>query len=302
MTASRDPERLIRAFLDEGVTELPDRVYDVVRSDIDQTRQRVVVGPWRAPDMNTFAKFAIAGAAVVVVALVGYNLLPAGGGNVGVEPAVSPSPSPSISPSPTAVPSPSPSDLTFFPDGSISAGRHSMVRSGKSFSVDMPSGWASHDGFRIYTLAGEPPIRPEAAFIFWTDPPNNVYADPCAHELLDPPAGDTPAELAAAVSSIPGTDLVDGPSDVTIGGHAAKLVTIRVREDVECGARQFFLWSRAADGPAGGRWPDGLGDTITTWIIDVDGTIVWIDGDSASNATPALQEQMRQIVESIQFE
>jgi len=296
MTASRDPERLIRAFLDEGVTELPERVYDVVRSDIDQTRQRVAIGPWRAPDMNTFAKFAMAAAAVLVVAVVGYNILPAGGGNVGVAPPVSPSPSPSVSLAPTATPSPSPSDLAFFPDGTISAGRHSMIRSGKSLSVDMPSGWTSHGGFRIYTMAGQ------AAFIVWTDAPANVYADPCMKEPLDPPAGDTPAELAAAVSSIPGTDLVSGPSDVTIGGHPAKLVSIRIREDIDCAPGEFSLWYREADGPAGGRWPDALGDTINVWIIDVDGTIVWIDGEAGSNTPPALQGEMRQIVESIKFE
>ena len=47
MTAPRDPDRLIRAFIDEGMTELPDRAYDAVRSHIDQTHQRVVIGPWR---------------------------------------------------------------------------------------------------------------------------------------------------------------------------------------------------------------------------------------------------------------
>jgi hypothetical protein len=246
--------------------------------------------------MNAYAKLAMVAAAVVVVAIVGYNLLPAGGGNVGGAPPVSPSPSPSVALSPTASPSPSPSDLTFFPDGSIEAGRHSIIRSGKSLSVDMPSGWTSHLGVRIYTQAGQ------AAFIFWTDAPANVYAGPCAKEPLDPPAGDTPAELAAAVSSIPGTDLVGGPSDVTIGGHPAQLVTIQVREDVDCAPNEFFLWYREADGPTGGRWPDALGDTINAWIIDVDGTIVWIDGSWSVNTTPALHAEMRQIIDSIQFE
>ena len=109
MTASRDTERLIRAFLDEGVTELPERVYDAVRSDIDRTHQRVVIGPWRTPDMNSFAKLAMAAAAVVVVAIVGYNLLP-GGDRSGGTPAVSPSPSITASPSP----SPPASDLASF--------------------------------------------------------------------------------------------------------------------------------------------------------------------------------------------
>ena len=243
--------------------------------------------------MNAFAKLAMAAAAVVVVAIVGVNLLPSTDG-VGGGPVVSPSPSPSVSLSPTAAPSPSPSDLEFFPDGSIEAGRHSMIRSGKSLSVDMPSGWTSHLGVRIYTQSGQ------AAFIFWTDPPANVYADPCTKEPLDPPAGDTPAELATAVSSIPGTDLVGGPSDVTIGGHPAKLVTIRVREDIECEPGEFYLWY--AQEPADGRWPDALGDTINVWIIDVDGTIVWIDGSWSVNTTPALHGEMLQIIDSIQFE
>jgi hypothetical protein len=160
----------------------------------------------------------------------------------------------------------------------------------------MPAGWTSHLGVRIFTQAGQ------AAFIMWTDAPGNVYADPCAKEPLDPPAVDTPAELAAAVSSIPGTDLVGGPSDVTIGGHPAQLVTIKVREDVDCAPNEFFLWYREAHGPTDGRWPDALGDTINAWIIDVDGTLVWIDGSWSVNTTPSLHEEMRQIVDSIQFE
>jgi hypothetical protein len=295
MTASRDTERLIRAFLDEGVTELPERVYDAVRSDIDRTHQRVVIGSWRTPDMNTFAKFAIAAAAALVVALVGYNLLPSDTGRGGIPP-VSPSPSMTVSPTITASPSPSPSpsDLAFPPAGPISAGRHSMILSGKSLSVDGLAGWISNGEFRIHTASGQ------AAFIFWTDAPTNVYADPCARTPLDPPAGDTPAELAAAVSAIPGTELVSAPSDVTIGGHPAKLVSIKIREDIDCANTQFSLWY--SQEPANGRWPDALGDTINVWIIDVDGTIVWIDGEAGSNTTPALREGMRQTVDSIQFE
>jgi hypothetical protein len=171
-----------------------------------------------------------------------------------------------------------------------------MIRSGKSLSVDITSGWISNGDFRIHTLSGQ------AAFIFWTPSPTNVYADPCTKEPLDPPAGDTPAELAAAVSSIPGTDLIDGPSDVTIGGHPAKLVSIKIREDVDCPPGDFYLWYREANGPTDGRWPDALGDTINVWIIDVDGTIVWIDGSWSVNTTPDLHEEMRQIVDSIQFE
>jgi hypothetical protein len=290
MTASRDTERLIRAFLDEGVTELPERVYHAVRSDIDRTHQRVVIGPWRTPDMNTFAKFAMAAAAVLVVALVGYNLLPGDSPRGGT---VSASPSPTVGVSPS--PSPSPTDLAFFPSGQISPGRYSIVLSGKRFSVDMPgSGWFSNGSFRITSGSGQ------VAFIFWTDAPTNVYADPCAKEPLDPPAGETPADLAAAISSIPGTELVDGPSDVMVGGRPAALVSIRIREDIGCAPNEFMLWYD--EDPAIGRWPDALGDTINSWIIDVDGTNVWIDGSWARGSAPTLQRDMQQIIDSIKFE
>ena len=64
MTSMHDPDRLIRAFLDEGQTELPARTYDAVRDHIERTRQRVVIGPWREPDMSNIARIAVAAAAV----------------------------------------------------------------------------------------------------------------------------------------------------------------------------------------------------------------------------------------------
>jgi hypothetical protein len=292
MRTDTETTRIVRSWLDEGRTALPDHVLDAVLGQLPATRQRPPMWPARRiDDMNAYAKLAMAAAAVVVVAIIGYNLLP-GASGVGVAPP--PSPAPSVSPSPTVAPSPSPSELAFFPDGIVEAGRHSITLSGKSLSLDMPGGWTAHDGFRIFAQAGQ------AAFIMWTPAPDNVYADPCSGEALDPPAGDTPAELAAAVSSIPGTDLVGGPSDVNIGGYPAKLVTIQVPEDAHCAADTFMLWY--SQDPSAGRWPDQLGDTINVWIIDVDGTNVWIDGSWSITTTPALHEEMLQIVDSIQFE
>ena len=73
-----------------------------------------------------------------------------------------------------------------------------------------------------------------AGFIFWLDEaPIGVYADPCAH-VQGPPIGQSTADLAAAVAALPGTDLVSGPSDVTVGGHPAKHVVITFRDDVDC--------------------------------------------------------------------
>ena len=80
MNTRRDPDRLIHAFLMEGATELADEVYVTVRDRIEHTRQRAVIGSWREPDVNRYLKIALAVAAVVVVAVVGFRQF--GGSNV----------------------------------------------------------------------------------------------------------------------------------------------------------------------------------------------------------------------------
>jgi hypothetical protein len=96
MTPRRDPDRLIHTFLMEGQTELPDQVYDAVRDQIEETRQRTAIGPWRTSDVNNFLKIGLAAAAVVVIAIIAINLLP-GSPAPGGEPSASPSVSPSAS-------------------------------------------------------------------------------------------------------------------------------------------------------------------------------------------------------------
>jgi hypothetical protein len=75
MTAHRDPDRLIHAFLMEGQTELADPVFDAVRATIERSQQRVVVGPWRMPLMNKFVSLGLGAAAVVVALVAGTRLL-----------------------------------------------------------------------------------------------------------------------------------------------------------------------------------------------------------------------------------
>ena len=105
MTSPREPDRLIRAFLDDGMDELPDRAYDEVRAEIEHTRQRFVFGPWRDQQMTRIAIFGIATAAIVLAVAVGIRFLPSSQG-VGVGPPPSPSQAPSDAP--TAAPTLSP--------------------------------------------------------------------------------------------------------------------------------------------------------------------------------------------------
>ena len=117
MTSRIDVERILDAFLAPEADRLPDRVIDAALSDIARTPQRRVVfgAPRRIPTMNTFVKFAMAAAVVVVVAIGGLALLrPGGSSGTGGAPTATASttPSPSATPSRSAAASPSPISTT----------------------------------------------------------------------------------------------------------------------------------------------------------------------------------------------
>ena len=299
MGTERDVTRIVRSWLLVDEHESADRVLDSVLSLLDTTPQRRSWWPARRiTEMNTFAKLAIAAAAVVVVAVVGINLLPAIGGVGPGGPVATPSPSPSPSPSPASSLAPA---ADFPPDGPLTAGRHSMTRGGVRLSIDVPaSGWHSEQGFFINKDAGVGPNG--ASFLFWDPSPIGVYADPCAHDV-SPPAGPSTADLAAAVATLPGTDLVSGPTDVTVGGHPAKLVVVSVREDASCAAGDggFYLWyGDIASGEI--HFASALGETVRVWIVDVNGTRLVIEGESYKGSGPEIEAEIQQIIDSIQFE
>ena len=92
-TSDRDVNRAIRSWLHEDRHEDVSRIAGAVLDQVETTPQRRSWWPaWRFSDMNTYVKFAIAAAAVLVVAVVGYNFLPGRGGVGG--PTATPSPSP----------------------------------------------------------------------------------------------------------------------------------------------------------------------------------------------------------------
>ena len=95
MSTDRQTTRIVRSWLDEGVTRLPDRVLDGVLDQLPATPQRRSGwSAWRSYQMNVYARLAAAAAAILVVAVVGFQLIPRGG--IGGPPTIAPSPSPSL--------------------------------------------------------------------------------------------------------------------------------------------------------------------------------------------------------------
>jgi hypothetical protein len=138
--------------------------------------------------------------------------------------------------------------------------RVSRVVEGVSFSFRKPTpSWAAGPierrggGFRSGSLyVSRSSWGPQGAegIVFWTTFPDGKHADPCT-ELLSPTL-DSVAELARAVAAAPGTDLVSGPSKVTVGGRPAKHVVFTVRKDVGCDPGFFYSWH---DEMWGAFWP-----------------------------------------------
>lgn len=77
MSTEQETTRVVRSWLEEGVTRLPDRVLDAVIDQVPATPQRRHQwSAWRPNQMNLYAKLLAGAAAALVVAVVGYQFLP----------------------------------------------------------------------------------------------------------------------------------------------------------------------------------------------------------------------------------
>ena len=237
--------------------------------------------------MNTYAKLAIGAVAVLAVAIVGFNLLPAGG--------AAPVGAPAASPSPTPSPSQSSSQAAATPawrTGPLEAGRRTEGTShGVPFSFAVPTGsWLVKGEGTIET--GTFPTDSYAWIVFIGDT-STVATDPCAG-LAASVEGDSIDDLAAALTTIPGTTAAE-PVDATVGGLPAKLVALTIDADPPCPMNEFWLYGQTS------LYPNTVSSTIRLWITEVDGKR-WVIHTDQAGPNPEVEQQIQQIVESIQFE
>lgn len=306
MTARRDPDRLIQAYLEEGQTELPDRAYDAVRYEIDHTRQRAVFGPWRVPNMSNIGRFAMAAAAVLLVAVVGIYLLPKGGGVGG--PAVSPTQAPTAAPSPTAVPTlaPSPSPtaaaVKLPVNGALAAGTYYIddraMAQAERFTFTMPAGWTTSDYGFIAKDRDEPG---EVMLIPWVV--THVFSDACRWgTLVD--AGTTVDELVTALVEQEGRE-ASAPSDVTLGGFPAKRIELIVPADLDvsmCSNGFLRYWPDAGPNLSGGLCCNPPGNTDVVYVIDVAGNRLVVVARHYPGSSAENRAELQAIVDSIVIE
>jgi hypothetical protein len=316
MTASRDPDRLIHDFLLEGEERLQDQVYDAVRAEIEQKRQRAGFGLWRTPTMNKFLAIGLGAAAAVVALIVGAQLIGSPNGGLGADP----TPLPTAEPTAEATPDPTPSPPA---EGGVPEGPFVVTNTDAPVQTTVniaSSGWFPLPGVDALSKDDDGLDPPEAvgvALIAWAWPAGtafDVYGDPCQWSTTAPETpATTPDEIAAAFAAQASTDAT-APLDITVGGFAGTAVTVHVpmsfdvpnatreEEFADCDEDAFVFYGTDAGDEAIARNAQGPGQIDELWILDVDGSIVILDLAYGPAAPADLVEELRTLAESATFE
>lgn len=297
MTTDREMERIVRSWLEPGLTTLTDDVLDPVLNQLPATPQR---RPWwparRIADMNLLAKYAVAATAVVVIAIVGFNLLGASGtSQVGAPPSApaSPSTAPSASPPPVTPTS-----------GALEAGPYRWTAPRGEVAFVVPNGWtASTHGI------GKPGQGTDIA-ISHNLPGSpyevtHVFTDACQTDLPTAPngkneqIGPTATDLVKALEDQLGTDAT------TSSFAGGQLVEIREgagldRSTCTEGADGWLkIW--ADNPPEDNYFPLEVGHWAEVYIFEHDGERFVFSAAIGNDAPAADVEELHTIVESFEF-
>ena len=295
---STEPEvtSVVRSWLTEGADRMPDRVLDSVLDRLPTTPQRRSSWPARRfSTMSTPVRLGIAAAAIAVVAIAGYAVLPRNA-SVGV-------------PTPTASPSPSPSTITTSGmDKGLAPGTYRVGDPfAKPFAITVPSTWVPKALVPGDVEFAKPHPTDGESWPAWIviDRVESVFADPCRDGgPISPPVPSTVDGLVAALTRLVGVPA--GPvTDVVIDGHPGKTFVLTNAIDGEgagcSGGAMLSLWTfKGASGTGKAATPGGATDHI--WVIDVDGTPIVIDGETFPNTPSGYVQELEQIVQGLDFE
>jgi hypothetical protein len=301
MSTERETTRIVRSWLEEGVTALPDRVLDTVLDQLPATHQRRPIrSAWRVLRMNSPVRYAIAAAAVLVVALVGYQLLPTSIRAPG-SPTASPLATPTLVPSSAATRAPTlpltddlaPGTYRPYPDLDL--------------TFEAPAGWATccEDPASIIFDGGD---SLGAAIFFEDFTEVTVYDDPCLGSA-GPSSEPRGAEaVAAAIAAQAGSDtpvaqeaLVDGLPAYLISRSVPDGLETTPQSDgdatfVDCTGGQYTLYGF----PSGERYAQNIGQREDIYIVDTGDRILGFDlstyPDTAAEDVAALQSMIDSIV------
>jgi hypothetical protein len=273
MTTEFDTTRAVRAWLEEGVTHLPDRVLDAVLADVphtpQQARANVVALHARR---STWLRLLVA---VMTLALVGTSLIVASGAL-------------------RSAPIPRPFELRPLEAGRYVIGHPFPVR----ISLDLPAGWEGQD------------VSPTGAYIGHVDEASDpgkltfalvdaVYPDPCqwdaaSIELVGPGT----KALTDALATLDGVGV--GPvTEASLGGYPSRTFTLSAPPSFAgCSTTdpQFMIWGH----PEGHSLSPGERNQI--WVTQVGSTRLVVSSEVFPDTPAAVADELAAIVASIRFE
>lgn len=230
--------------------------------------------------MNTYAKLLLAAAAIVVVAVAGYSILPRTGQGPGGIPSPSPTTAPTPSPALTLAPSPSAYQCEEATGclGELPGGPVHTSRFGPAFTYTTPAGWFNQ--IDVPTLVGITPAdQPADMILVWS---GAVPAEQTATCVLQAKAGagSTAKDWMDYLKGHPGLK-VSNIRSVNIGGKAAQSIDIEANIGwttpcVDDQANHDVRIIKTPSGAPGDGYGVGSGSAARVYLVDVGGKAVVI--------------------------
>ena len=299
MSADRDVTRIVRSWLEDGATALPDRVLDQVLDQLPTTPQRRAWWPARRfRAMNLPARIAVAAAVVAVVAVVGVGVVPRGGGVGDARPTVTPVPTPS--PTPVALPSAGALAPGVY---AIGAGAITPVR--MTFTV--PAGWSTSDGL-VYKLRGSsaspPRVEEGDGVMLFTWVVSHVYTDVCHWQGTLKAVGTTADQLAAVLHDQKGRT-ASSVTDSGLDGLPARRLDLTVPAGLDvrtCDNGIIRFWPDPGPDESGGLCCSPVGSTDVVYALVGGGKSFTVVARHQANSSAQDLAELDQLVASIRFE
>ncbi len=240
--------------------------------------------------MNRFLTAARLGQFVAVVLVAGCGTGTSGS-------VTTASPTPAIADTPTASASPSQGSRTHVladnSDGAIGV------------TVTVPAGWSGEPGGWSMESGPDGFDPPAGAGIiaFVVDEEFYVYGDPCDWQRTEP---ETPATTVGGIVGALANQASRDPSEpeeIAVGGYPGKKLTLHVPDDArfkECDESTFATFAVAGEDKA--LQAQGPGEIDEIWIVDVDGSVVLLQGGYYADTPPGVVDELREILSSATFD